>query len=246
LSLAELARDVDLLCLDAGNTVIFLDHARIARWLATQGHAHGAVASSLVAAEGKAKLLQETTGFLPFVWEGQTAPGARGWGGMLGTTITGAGIDQDLVQELLPRLWEEHVAWNLYSRVPEGLGDALDTLRATGVHVAIVSNSEGMLEALFEKLGILRHFDAVFDSSKLGFEKPDPRIFEAALARFQVPASRALHLGDTFATDVVGARAAGMRAALIDPFLHYEGRHADVARVAGVVEVARAIVNQRR
>jgi FMN phosphatase YigB (HAD superfamily) len=99
-----------------------------------------------------------------------------------------------------------------------------------------------MLEGLFARLGILRHFDAVLDSGKLGVEKPDPRIFEAALARFGTAASRALHLGDTYATDVVGARAAGLRAALIDPYLHYDGLHADVPRVPGVVEVARAIV----
>ena len=238
----SLVRDVDLLCLDAGNTVIFLDHARIARWLGT--HEHAVEAARLVVAEGEAKRLQETTGLLPFAWEGQAAPGARAWGAMLGTTMTRAGVDQDVVQDLLPLLWKEHVAWNLYSRVPDGLGDALDTLRAGGARVAIVSNSEGMLEALFEKLGILRHFDAVLDSGKLGVEKPDPRIFEAALARFGTPASRALHLGDTYATDVLGARAAGLRAALIDPFLHYEGRHPDVPRVAGVVEVALAIASK--
>jgi putative hydrolase of the HAD superfamily len=118
-------------------------------------------------------------------------------------------------------------------------------VRARGVHVAIVSNSEGMLEPLFAKLGILRHFDAVLDSGKLGVEKPDPRIFEAALARFGVPASRSLHLGDTYATDVLGARAAGLRTALIDPHGHYEGRHPDVPRVAGVVEVAQAILGGR-
>ena len=203
------------------------------------------MAERLIEAEGEAKRLQETGGLLEGRWEGCEAPGARGWGAMLGTTLARGGLDEEIAIGLLPRLWKEHVAWNLYSLVPEGIGQALDMVRARGVHVAIVSNSEGMLEPLFAKLGILRHFDAVLDSGKLGVEKPDPRIFEAALARFGVPASRSLHLGDTYATDVLGARAAGLRTALIDPHGHYEGRHPDVPRVAGVVEVAQAILGGR-
>jgi putative hydrolase of the HAD superfamily len=134
----------------------------------------------------------------------------------------------------------------LYSRVPDGLGGALDELRATGVHVVVISNSEGMLETLFDRLGILQHFDAVFDSARLGVEKPDPRIFHAALTRFGVAPERGLHLGDTYATDILGARAAKMRSALIDPFSHYEGAHPEVPRVPGVVEVARAVSADRR
>ncbi len=235
---------VDLLCLDAGNTVIFLDHPRLEAWLSARGLS--APAARLIVAEGEAKRLQETGELLPFAWAGEDAPGARGWGAMVGTTIARAGVGADAAEGLLSDLWNEHVRWNLFSRVPEGLGDALDAMRGTGVPVAIVSNSEGMLDDLFGALGIAKHFDAVLDSGKLGVEKPDPRIFQAALARFGVPAGRALHLGDTYATDIAGAHAAGLRAALIDPYGHYEGRHESVPRVASVVSVARAIAAQRR
>jgi HAD superfamily hydrolase (TIGR01549 family) len=242
-ALEVLVGGVELLGLDAGNTVIFLDHARIAGWLAEQGLS--VATATLVRTEGEAKRLQETDALLEPLWEGREAPGARGWGRMLGTTIARAGIDERRVAELLPRLWKEHAAYNLYSRVPEGLGEALDTARAAGVRVVIISNSEGMLETLFDKLGILRHFDAVLDSAKVGVEKPDRRIFEVALARFGVPASRGLHLGDTYATDIVGAEGAGMRAALIDPYGHYDGLHPEVPRVSGVVEVALALAARR-
>ncbi len=240
MELADLVRGVSLLSLDAGNTVIFLDHPRISAWLATQGY--DIPPDALVQSEGVAKRLQEAEGLRLVAWRGSESPGAKGWGGMLGTTIAGAGVPEGALLELLPRLWAEHVRWNLYSRVPEGLADALAAVRARGVPIVVVSNSEGMLEVLFEKLGILSCFDAVFDSSRLGFEKPDPRIFEAALAAYGTPPGEALHLGDTYATDILGARRAGMRAALIDPFGHYEGRHPEVPRVAGAVEVARALV----
>ena len=239
----DLVRDVDLLCLDAGNTVIFLDHARLAELV--RGAGHEVLADVLVRTEGEAKALAETGELLDVTWKYRDRPGAVGWGRMVGTIALRAGLDAAKVPELLDAAWPIHEHTNLWCRVPEGLGAALDAVRALGVKVAIISNSEGMLDRLFTDLGVLRHFDLVVDSGKVGVEKPDPRIFEMALRRFAVPASHALHLGDMFATDIVGARAAGIRTALIDPFEHYAGRHAEVPRVPGVVEVARAIAALR-
>ena len=83
------------------------------------------------------------------------------------------------------------------------------------------------------------------DSGLVGVEKPDPRIFQFAFDAFDVGPANTVHLGDIYATDVLGARAAGCRIGLIDPFDHYEGRHLDVPRVAGAPEVARAIATLR-
>jgi HAD superfamily hydrolase (TIGR01509 family) len=235
----DLVRDVDLLCLDAGNTVIFLDHARLADLVRASGH--DVLADVLVRTEGEAKTLAETGELLDVAWKYRDRPGAVGWGRMVGTIAHRAGIDDARIPELLDAAWPIHEQTNLWCKVPEGLGAALDGVRARGVKVAIVSNSEGMLERLFADLGVLQHFDLVIDSGKVGVEKPDPRIFQMALERFAVPAARAIHLGDMFATDIVGARAAGIRCALIDPFQHYAGRHAGVPRVPGVVEVARTL-----
>jgi HAD superfamily hydrolase (TIGR01509 family) len=235
----DLVRDVELLCLDAGNTVIFLDHARLAELVQKAGHE--VLADDLVRTEGEAKALAETGDLVDVSWKYRDRPGAIGWGRMVGTIAVQAGLHASKVPELLDAAWPIHEKTNLWCKVPEGLGAALDAIRALGVKVAIISNSEGMLDRLFTDLGILRHFDLVVDSGRVGVEKPDPRIFEIALQRFEVSASRALHLGDMFATDILGARAAGIRTALIDPFKHYAGRHAEVPRVPGVVEVARAI-----
>jgi HAD superfamily hydrolase (TIGR01509 family) len=234
---------VRLLSLDAGNTVIFLDHARIAAWLSTQGFT--VTARALIDGEGAAKRLQEEGALSTVEWEGKSLPGARGWGGMIGTTMREAGVPEEALAALLPPLWAEHVRKNLYSLVPEGLGAALDAVRERGVKVAIVSNSEGMLEGLFVTLGIRGHFDLVADSGRLGFEKPDPRIFRYALDAFGVRPEDALHLGDSIATDVLGAQRAGVRVMLVDPYGHCAGRALDVPRVSGVVEVAEAILAAR-
>ena len=235
----DLVRDVELLCLDAGNTVIFLDHARLAELVRASGH--DVDAQTLVRTEGEAKALAETNGLLDVPWGLRDRPGAIGWGKMVGTMAHRAGLAEAKVPAFLSAAWAVHEVRNLWCKVPEGLGAALDAVRRRGVKVVIISNSEGILDRLFADLGVLQHFDLVVDSGKVGIEKPDPRIFRIALDRFGVTAEHALHLGDVFATDVLGARAAGIRHALIDPFKHYAGRHAEVPRVPGVVEVARAI-----
>ena len=237
---------VDLLCLDAGNTVIFFDHGRLAD-LIREATGLTVSADILVRTEGEAKRLAETGALHDdLAWVGRDRPGAVGWGRMVGTIALLAGVPASSIGALLASAWSVHVARNLWCRVPDGLGAALDAARATGVRTAIISNSEGMLEGLFRDLGIRDHFDLVVDSGKLGIEKPDPRIFQVALDRFGVPPARALHLGDVFATDVLGARAAGLRHALIDPFQHYAGRHAEVPRVPGVVAVAEALLRATR
>ena len=231
--------DVELLCLDAGNTVIFLDHERL-------GALVGIEPSVLVRTEGEAKRLAEENALLDVEWSARHLPGAVGWGRMVATIAHRAGIDEAKIPSLLDAIWKSHVELNLWSKVPVGLGQALDELRATGAHVAIISNSEGMLEGLFQHLGVRQHFDLVVDSGLAGVEKPDPRIFEIAFRKFEVSPARAVHLGDVYATDVLGARAAGCRVGLIDPFGHYADRHLDVPRVAGAPEVARAIAKLRR
>ena len=102
-----------------------------------------------------------------------------------------------------------------------------------------------MLDSLFRELGIFDCFDALIDSATMGVEKPDPRIFAIACERTGTTAARALHLGDTVATDIDGARAAGMRCALIDPFGHYDGLYGDVPRVASAIAAAREIQRSR-
>lgn len=243
-ALANLVRDVDLLCLDAGNTVVFLDHARLAHIVGEHGFA--TTAAALVRAEGEAKVALEEKREHHVAWSRAHVKAARGWAATVGTMLHAAGLALDRVPAMLDALWPQHAAHNLWSLVPEGLVDALAAARAAGVRVAIVSNSEGQLEPLLVSLGVRGALDLVVDSGIVGIEKPDPRIFRIALDAYGVPPERALHVGDVYATDVVGACAAGIRVALVDPFGHLSARHPDVPRVAGAREVAETLARARR
>lgn len=223
--------------------MIFLDHARLAREVRALGHTIPEAA--LVTAEGHAKRLSESGGLVDVPFVGRERPGAASWGRTIATTLAHAGLPESELSRVVGALWESHLGLNLWSAVPDGLVEALAAFRSAGGKVAIVSNSEGMLDALFTRLGLRASFDVVADSGVLGVEKPDPRIFEHVLRACDTPPERALHLGDIFATDVLGARAAGIRHALIDPHGHYEGRHLEVPRVPDVARTCHAILAAR-
>jgi 2-haloalkanoic acid dehalogenase type II len=91
---------------------------------------------------------------------------------------------------------------------------ALDKLKASGRRLAIISDWQKGLAHFCEELGLAPYFDAIVVSAEVGYEKPDPRVFEVAAARLGLPAGEILHVGDHL-VDVEGARAAGFAAALL-------------------------------
>ena len=102
-------------------------------------------------------------------------------------------------------------------RVGAGNPAALERLRAAGFRLAIVSNSEGTIDAMLTEVGLKAYFETIVDSAIVGSVKPDPRIFQIALERLDVSPSDAVMIGDLPTADVFGPRALGIRAALVDP-----------------------------
>ena len=103
-------------------------------------------------------------------------------------------------------------AWALF---PEVL-DTLAALKDRGVTLAVISNFDSRLVKILDGLGIGPWFADVFVSSRVGYAKPDRRIFDAALSRHGLLAEAAIHVGDSEANDLHGARNAGLKALLID------------------------------
>jgi putative hydrolase of the HAD superfamily len=72
------------------------------------------------------------------------------------------------------------------------------------------------------RLGFEPYFDAVVVSEEAGFEKPDPRIFLAALTKLGVDAREAVMIGDHARGDIEGAHAAGLKTIYMSEFTNGE------------------------
>jgi putative hydrolase of the HAD superfamily len=92
---------------------------------------------------------------------------------------------------------------------------ALGELRERGLKLVIVSNWDTSLPGWLEPTGIMELVDGVVTSAEVGAPKPNPRVFERALALAGVAAGEAIHVGDKVDNDVEGAAAAGVRAILV-------------------------------
>jgi putative hydrolase of the HAD superfamily len=220
---------VRTLLLDAGGVLVRPSFVRVAQ--ALRGRGIEASAEALAAAEAHAKRELD----LP------PSPGLerdeqRGWH-YFNLVLARAGIARCVATEgALAELKAWHDVHNAWEDVPDGVPEALDRLRASGRTLVVVSNANGTVVTLLRRLGLLDRFAAVLDSAVEGVEKPDPRLFRMALERACADPRTTLHVGDMYHVDVVGARAAGLRAVLVDSDGLYPD--ADCPRVPSLLALA--------
>jgi len=140
----------------------------------------------------------------------------RGWS-YFNLVLQHAGLAlSEATDAALLELHAYHSAHNLWELVPDDVPPALERLRARVERLVVVSNANGRLHVVMERLGLARFFDLMLDSQLEGVEKPDPRLFQIGLERSGGRAQTTLHVGDFYWIDVMGARAAGLRAVLLD------------------------------
>jgi FMN phosphatase YigB (HAD superfamily) len=99
-------------------------------------------------------------------------------------------------------------------RPTPNIGGCLAALKDAGLRIGIVCDvgmtPSPMLREHLERHDLLRYFDHWSFSDEVGVYKPDPTIFEHALAGLGATADRAAHVGDLRRTDVAGAQQVGM------------------------------------
>ena len=134
--------------------------------------------------------------------------------------VRGMGGDADAARacatDMVER-WMLHENFTLYDDVLP----VLEELRRHGQKLGLVSNGERDLDEF-----VVHHaleVDVAIGSRSFGRTKPHPSIFAAALERLGVEPERAAMVGDSYADDIEGARALGMRAFLLDR----DGRYPD-------------------
>jgi putative hydrolase of the HAD superfamily len=198
---------IEAVFLDAGGVLTLPPLAEAGRFLAAHGadgapatiercHYHGMLAYDDAPGSADALSTAYLAGFLV----------AAGLGGELAPAFVAA---------IRPAGWRPAIRTSL---------DVLPVLAATGVRLAIVSNSDGTVEARLAEAGVAQvgagrgvRVQAVVDSGTVGVEKPDPRIFDFALTACGVRPEASVHVGDSRRTDVAGALAARIRPLHLDP-----------------------------
>ena len=211
---------------DAGNTLVFLDYARLA---SAVGERTGSCRSP---SRGFAAMPVRR----PARWNRGASPTGSAVRCYLLTLFELAGVPVSRAGELKAALLALHQQAHLWGATPVGTREALERLRAAGFRLAVISNSDGRAAAALEAAGLRDLFEFVIDSGEVGVEKPDPRIFHIALERLGVPAADALYVGDLYEVDAVGARGAGLGAVLLDPDGAHAGR--DIETVDSVSQLA--------
>jgi putative hydrolase of the HAD superfamily len=96
--------------------------------------------------------------------------------------------------------------------VEEDTRAVLTELKQQGYKLGIISNAgdDQDIQQLVDKAEIRSFFDLIISSAAMGIRKPDPRIFEWAIAQLEVDHHRVAVIGDTLDADILGAKGADL------------------------------------
>ncbi|HEY5163589.1 MAG TPA: HAD family hydrolase [Terriglobales bacterium] len=190
---------------DAGGTLVFPDAALTLAALAERNVQP--TQEQLFAAEREAKHQLDDARA-----HGVTGVDALYWQLYYEHLLRDLGIADTAVRDALVLAARTGTNWRT---VRAGTQEVLEALHSR-YRIGLISNSDGSVGRLLEELGIGHCFDSVTDSHHCGCEKPDPRIFRAALDALGTRAERSLYVGDIYSVDFVGARSAGLSPLLMD------------------------------
>jgi len=114
---------------------------------------------------------------------------------------------------------------------------ALETLKQQKLILGLLTNATKDTISVHRKLGLEPYLSFVVTSEEAGADKPNPLVFRAALDRAEVNAAEAVHIGDQYELDVVGARGVGITPILIDRYDIYP-EVSDCTRIHSLTELA--------
>ena len=230
---------IETVLFDAGGTLVTLDYA----FIADLGRRHGLALeeAALPAAEGLARVMLDRA-----IRDAREDPGSDGARRprYFATMLAALGLAGARLEGLLEELERAHRQANLWRRPQPGALETLRALAGRGVRLAVVSNADGRVEAVLRRLGLAAHLELIVDSHHEGVEKPDPEIFRRALSRLGVGPERAVYVGDIYAIDALGARAAGLAPIILDSTGSFG--ELDCAKIAALGELLDSVAAPQR
>jgi putative hydrolase of the HAD superfamily len=123
---------------------------------------------------------------------------------LVGGVLRGLGVDDAHIAERVTNQFVADMRETLARNAP------LLAALAHRYRLGIVSNFYGNLAAVCDDADVGRYFDVIVDSVAVGWEKPDPRIFHAALGSLELTPAVVTFVGDSAPRDMAGAKAVGM------------------------------------
>ena len=155
----------------------------------------------------------------------------EGWADIVDQSFAGLGAPLPS-RSFFPAIYQrfaEADAWRIY----DDALPALEALASRDLPLAVISNWDERLRPLLQQFQLDRYFETIVVSCEVGFAKPSPVIFEHAAKKLGIVPEQILHVGDSAEEDVAGAKAADVRALLIDR----DNTTGDAARIGSLREL---------
>jgi HAD superfamily hydrolase (TIGR01549 family) len=128
--------------------------------------------------------------------------------------VSGAGaeINRDTSLQILAVIRKHKWEFKVY----DDALPILKTLKDRGLILGLISNVAQDMEPTYAKLGLQPYLNFKVTSAEVGYDKPRPEIFLAALKKADAKPAEALYIGDQYQIDILGAHGVGIKALLID------------------------------
>ncbi len=221
---------------DAGNTVMLINYAVVAEALAEEGF--DVEEAGVREAEYRARVRLD-----PILAQRHSTEAPKIFQTYIRFVCEGLGMEWGAATErAFRRIAEYNREHNLWNQPNPQAPAVLERLQSLDLAVGMISNSDGSIERMITKEGLASYFQFILDSRVVGVEKPDPRIFQMALERAGVSPAEAVYIGDLYSIDIVGSRAAGLEAILLDPAGLWG--HVDCPKAKDLSEAADIVVQQ--
>ncbi len=134
------------------------------------------------------------------------------------TVLVEAGVEVSVEPEMLLRIINraQQLVPGMEFVLYDDVLPAMKMLEEQDLVMGLLTNLDRDMKPLCSRLGLDPYLSFIVTSGEVGVDKPHPSIFQAALRQAGVDASVALHVGDQYQSDVIGAKGAGIRPILID------------------------------
>ena len=120
-------------------------------------------------------------------------------------------FDLTFKEDILDKLAESYIdELPLDNHLFDGTKKILNYLTEKYILHIITNGFDEVQHLKLKNSGINKHFSTITTSEEIGVKKPNPLIFNSALKKANIQASRSIMIGDSFEADILGAESVGM------------------------------------